>query len=177
MPRGGKTGERPLVKCDVCGKSVKYLKRHKCESKSAGGSFPIQSQSPLPADTSFPTMDKVLPDRPSTEPPRSQPPKTGKGAVYGLAGFFVTAAEWINSFWVDPPKIKCDDATARRLEQQFNDAFGVMVHPILGFCLSMFLVFGWPILAHVLGKDFVNGLIRKMRDGFKKKMGKKEDDK
>jgi hypothetical protein len=107
-----------------------------------------------------------LPDRKTISP--AKPDKKPQGQIHGLAGFFMTIADWLNATVCKDPKVKMDEKTAQSLERQFNEAFGTYIGPMAAFIVSIVIIFGWPIFANTLGKKFALGFITKFTSAFKK---------
>lgn len=98
-------------------------------------------------------------------------PKTkGSNKVMGIGHFFKVVAEWLNNTICTNPKVEMNDATAAMLEQQFNEAFGIYIEPIVAFAGSMFFIFAVPILLNLFGEQIVVKLIMKFKQGISDKL-------
>lgn len=152
--------------CPTCGKEFSNLSRHKCKKAEEAKSF---SPTPTPsADFSdFPDVKEEV-DK------AKEKVETAQAGFTGMAGCFMTIAEWINSFWDTPPKIVCNESTAKQLSRQFYQVIGKELPPVWAFAISLFIIFGLPILAHVIGKDGINWLKKKIKGQFGKNEEKKE---
>ena len=101
-----------------------------------------------------------------------QPPKKGgTHKIMGIGHFFKVVAAWLNKTICTDPKIEMDDATAAMLEQQFNEAFGIYIEPLVAFAGSMFFIFGIPVLLNLFGEKVVVKLIMKFKAGISDKLG------
>ena len=151
--------------CTVCGKQIANMDRH---MKLVHGQ---PSEPPTIPDDTFPSASfKMTTESPTKKGEPPKPPKTKHGQLLGFGSFLMTMKDFINSKWENPPYIELDEPTAKGLERQFNEAFGAYITPLLGFCFSMFIVFGLPMLIHAFGNQVI-----KWWDDFKK--GKKSEKK
>lgn len=103
--------------------------------------------------------------------------KQGKkpGKMLGIGAFFKTIAKWLNATICKDPEIIMDDATAKELEQQFNDAFGIYIEPLVAFAGSIFMIFIIPILLNLFGEEIITKLILKFKDGIFNKLNSGDD--
>lgn len=186
--RGRQVPESQKRQCPHCSIKAKFLGDHirnqhpDKKGKAPSSITPTASEdfslSPTTSDAAtddWPDVEKILTPSTKTETrtvteTKIEPDVKGGGEIGGLAEFFMTIADWINSFWDEKPYINLTEATARRLEKQFNQAFKIYITPMIGFIITVAIIFGYPIIAHIIGRDFIYGAIKKFKDGISNRM-------
>lgn len=162
------------------GRHDSYYHSKTIPTQEPGGS--VQSPSPpgSKSEIEFQNVEDVMKEKKKELAKKGKftPAKaTGSRKIMGIGHFFKVLAEWLNKTICTDPKVQMSDATAAMLEQQFNEAFGIYIEPMIALAGSLFFVFGVPILLNLFGEQIVVKLIMKFKQGISDKLSGDNDNK